>query len=301
LKRKRTMKTAGPTTETAIAAKKHFPLEHARLLSREEEESLARLYKQNHDPAVARKLIESHLRLVAKIARECCSRRELLPDLIQEGALGLMRAVEKFDPERGIRLSSYAAWWIRAYIYQYILSNSRMMRVATTFTQRKLFFNLNRESERLERSGQEATAKDIAQNLGVTEKAVVEMRSRLGGRDVSFETTVAVDPVSVNQRLDGAAAPERPDEVVEHRNLRSAVARRRHEIEQKLDERERIIFDERLLADNPITLRQLGARFGVSRERARQLENRLKERLQPLFREFVGPTRATRDDDDLAA
>src|SRR5689334_24421672 len=98
--------------------------QEGRLLSREEEVALARAYRETHDPAVARKLVESHLRLVAKIARECCSRKELLPDLIQEGALGLMRAVEKYDPERGIRLSSYAAWWIRAYVYQYILANS---------------------------------------------------------------------------------------------------------------------------------------------------------------------------------
>jgi RNA polymerase sigma-32 factor len=296
-----TMKMTGQTIEASTAAKSHFPLEHSRLLTREEEASLARLYKETHDPAVARKLIESHLRLVAKIARECCSRRELLPDLIQEGALGLMRAVEKFDPERGIRLSSYASWWIRAYVYQYILANSRMMRVATTFTQRKLFFNLNRESERLERAGQEVSAKNIAQSLGVTEKAVVEMRSRLGARDVSFETTLAVDPVSANHRLDGASGPERPDEEVEHRDLRSAVARRRQEIEQTLDQRDRIILDERMLADNPITLRQLGARFGVSRERARQLETRLKERLQPLFREFLGPTREGGDREELAA
>jgi RNA polymerase sigma-32 factor len=298
----RTMKRTDETIETSPATHKLFPLEHCRLLTREEEESLARQYRETHDPGVARKLVESHLRLVAKIARECCSRRELLPDLIQEGSLGLMRAVEKFDPERGIRLSSYAAWWIRAYIYQYILANSRMMRLATTFTQRKLFFNLNRECQRLERAGQPATSKDIAENLGVPEKAVVEMRARLGGRDVSFETTVAVDPVAANQRLDGASAPERPDDVVEDRNLREAVARRRSEIEGTLDERERVILDERLIAENPITLRQLGARFGISRERARQLENRLKLRLKPLFQEFVGPTRAlTEDDEELAA
>jgi RNA polymerase sigma-32 factor len=294
------MKNTGEPIDAA--PKRHFPLEHSRLLTREEEESLARQYRATHDPAVARKLIESHLRLVAKIARECCSRPAVLPDLIQEGALGLMRAVEKFDPERGIRLSSYASWWIRAYVYQYILSNSRMMRLATTFAQRKLFFNLNRECQRLERDGKEASSREIAKNLGVPEKTVVEMRSRLGGRDVSYETTVAVDPGSASQRLDGASAPERPDDVVEHVDLRSAVARRRREVERTLDERERIILDERMLAEDPITLRQLGARFGVSRERARQLESRLKERLQPLFREFLGDARTSDPDDEgLAA
>jgi RNA polymerase sigma-32 factor len=273
----------------------------ARLLTREEEVALARTYRETHDPIVGRKLVESHLRLVAKIARECCSRRELLPDLIQEGCLGLMRAVEKYDPERGIRLSSYAAWWIRAFIYQYILANSRMMRVATTFTQRKLFFNMNRESRRLERDGQEASSKDVAENLGVPEKAVVEMRARLAGREVSFETTLAVDSGSANTRLDGASTPERPDDLVEDLDLRSAVAKRRSEIEGTLDPRERVIFDERLTAEHPITLRELGERFGISRERARQLENRLKQRLQPLFREFLADPDQPRAQEELAA
>jgi RNA polymerase sigma-32 factor len=279
----------------------HFSAKDSRLLTREEEVAMARSYRDSHDPVIGRKLVESHLRLVAKIARECCSRRELLPDLIQEGSLGLMRAVEKYDPERGIRLSSYAAWWIRAYIYQYILANSRMMRVATTFTQRKLFFNMNRECRRLERGGQEASSKDIAQNLGVPEKAVVEMRARLGGREVSFETTLAIDSGSANQRLDGASTPERPDDLVEDRDLRSAIAKRLGEIEGTLDPRERVIFDERLVAENPITLRQLGERFGISRERARQIENRLKQRLQPLFREFMARPEQPAGQEDLAA
>jgi RNA polymerase sigma-32 factor len=281
------MNTPATSERAPLPETEKAPARESGLLTREEEVALARSYRESHDPAIARKLVESHLRLVAKIARECCSRRELLPDLIQEGCLGLIRAVEKYDPERGIRLSSYAAWWIRAFIYQYILANSRMMRVATTFTQRKLFFNMNRECRRLERNGQEASSKEVAENLGVSEKAVVEMRARLGGREVSFETTLAVDSGAASQRLDGAATPERPDELVEDSNLRSAVARRRSEIEGGLDPRERVIFHERLIAEHPITLRALGERFGISRERARQIENRLKERLQPLFREFV--------------
>jgi RNA polymerase sigma-32 factor len=288
--------TAASTSRSSAV----FPFKDAKLLTREEEVEVARKYRETHDPAAARRLIESHLRLVTKIARDCCSRKELLPDLIQEGCLGLMRAVEKYDPDRGIRLSSYAAWWIRAFVYQYIMSNSRMMRVATTFTQRKIFFNLKRECQRLERDGREAQSKDIAERLGVPEAAVVEMRARLGGREVQFETTVAVDSGSQQERLDGAAAPPRPDEVVEDRQLLSAVAKRRDQIVAELDTRERIIFDERLAAEKPITLRELGARFNVSRERARQLENRLKVRLRPLFREFVGRSAADESADAAA-
>jgi RNA polymerase sigma-32 factor len=291
------METTDATTSPRLAH-----LGESRLLSREEEVELARKYRETHDPAVARTLIESHLRLVAKIARQSCSRRELLPDLIQEGCLGLMRAVEKYDPDRGIRLSSYAAWWIRAFIYQYMMANARMMRIATTFTQRKLFFNLNRECQRLERDGKEAQSKDIADSLGVPEKAVIEMRARMGGREVQYETTVAVDSSSEQERLDGATAPHRPDEVVAEQQLRHAVARRLEEVVATLDDRDRTIFDERLMAEEPITLRELGDRFGVSRERARQLENRLKERLRPHFSEFVGEeTRRSGRGESLAA
>lgn len=257
---------------------------------------LARKYRETHDPAVARRLVESHLGLVWKIARQCCSRRDMLPDLIQEGCMGLMRAVEKFDPDRGIRLASYAAWWIRAFIYHHIMSNTRMMRIATTFAQRKLFFNLNREIQRLERQGKEALAKDIAAQLGVTEKQVVEMRARMAGREVQMETTLAGDSGLAHQRLDGASEPEQPDQLVEDHQLRRAVSQKAEQVAATLDERDRAIFEERLIAEKPTTLNDLGARFGVSRERARQLEERLKTRLRPLFQEFrgdVGPDGAS--------
>jgi len=265
------------------------------LLTRKEEVALAQKYRETHDPALARRLVESHLRLVVKIARQCCSRQSLLPDLIQEGCLGLIRAVEKYDPDRGIRLSSYAAWWIRAYIYQYIMANSRMIKVATTFTQRKLFFNLNRECNRLERAGKEVEPKEIAARLGVSEKAVVEMSARLNGREVQFDTTVAVDPPSADECLGGINVPTRPDEEVENRELQGAIRKKLDELVGTLETRERLIFEERLLAEKPITLRELGQRFGISRERARQLEERLKKRLRPVLQTMLGES-----DDDAA-
>jgi RNA polymerase sigma-32 factor len=258
------------------------------LLTRKEEVALAQKYRETHDPALARRLVESHLRLVVKIARQCCSRQSLLPDLIQEGCLGLIRAVEKYDPDRGIRLSSYAAWWIRAYIYQYIMANSRMIKVATTFTQRKLFFNLNRECNRLERAGKEVEPKEIAARLGVSEKAVVEMSTRLNGREVQFDTTVAVDPPSADECLGGINVPQRPDEEVENRELQGAIRKKLDELVGTLETRERLIFEERLLAEKPITLRELGQKFGISRERARQLEERLKKRLRPVLQTMLG-------------
>jgi RNA polymerase sigma-32 factor len=258
------------------------------LLTRKEEMRLAQQYRETHDPALARRLVESHLRLVVKIARQCCSRQSLLPDLIQEGCLGLIRAVEKYDPDRGIRLSSYAAWWIRAYIYQYIMANARMIKVATTFTQRKLFFNLNRECNRLERAGKEVEPKEIAARLGVSEKAVVEMSTRLNGREVQFDTTVAVDPPSADECLGGICVPLRPDEEVEKSELQGAIRKKLDELVETMETRERLIFEERLLAEKPITLRELGQRFGISRERARQLEERLKKRLRPVLQTMLG-------------
>src|SRR5688572_2407905 len=283
--------TEGKPSSTAFARS----LKGVPLLSAEEEVALARKYRETHDPALARRLVESHLRLVVKIARQCCSRQSLLPDLIQEGCLGLIRAVEKYDPDRGIRLSSYAAWWIRAYIYQYIMANSRMIKVATTFTQRKLFFNLNRECNRLERAGKEVEPKEIAARLGVSEKAVIEMSARLNGREVQFDTTVAVDPPAPEECLNAICVPLRPDEEVENRELQQAIRKKLNELVGTLETRERLIFEERLLAEKPITLRELGQRFGISRERARQLEERLKKRLRPVLQTMLGES-----DDDAA-
>jgi len=280
----------GATPKKFIRVLKDLPL-----LTRKEEVALAQQYRETHDPALARRLVESHLRLVVKIARQCCSRQSLLPDLIQEGCLGLIRAVEKYDPDRGIRLSSYAAWWIRAYIYQYIMANSRMIKVATTFTQRKLFFNLNRECSRMERAGKEVEPKEIAARLGVSEKAVIEMSTRLNGREVQFDTTVAVDPPSADECMGGVCVPLRPDEEVEKSELQGAIRKKLEELVVTLESRERLIFEERLLAEKPITLRELGQRFGISRERARQLEERLKKRLRPVLQTMLG------ESDDPAA
>jgi len=243
--------TESEASPEPIAAPRKFArvLKDLPLLTRKEEVLLAQQYRETHDPALARRLVESHLRLVVKIARQCCSRQSLLPDLIQEGCLGLIRAVEKYDPERGIRLSSYAAWWIRAYIYQYIMANARMIKVATTFTQRKLFFNLNRECNRLERAGKDVEPKEIAARLGVSEKAVIEMSTRLNGREVQFDTTVAVDPPSAEECLGGICVPQRPDEEVENRELQGAIRKKLDEVVLTLETRERLIFEERLLAE----------------------------------------------------
>jgi RNA polymerase sigma-32 factor len=259
-----------------------------RLLTPTEERELAIAYHQRHDEAAGSHLVEANLRLVVKIAEEYGRPGDTLLDLIQEGNLGLVRAVQKFDPERGVRLSSYAAWWIRAYILKYLLSNHRMVRVGTTLAQRRLFYRLRSERERLENAGIAVEAKNIAEALQVKETQVVEMEMRLGAPEASLDA-----PVSDSSRAsqlsflaDDAAA--RPDLQVEngefHTRLRDSVGR----FVEGLQGRERDIAERRLLADEPITLREIGLHYGVSRERARQIEATLKEKMRAFLRAELG-------------
>lgn len=276
------------TNETPEQAKQFIKgLRKYPILTREEELRLATEYKETQDPKLAQRLVEGHLRLVVKIARECSSRKALLPDLIQEGCLGLMKAVSKYDPTKGVRLSSYASWWIRAYMFQYIMANARVLRVATTFAQRKLFFSLRRETEKLRGSGEPVEPKELAARLGVHEDDVREMEERLNGRDVQYDTTAAVEsrPGEYGE-LPGETVL--PDQLVEANEFRNAVRAKLEDLKMGLEARERLIFEERLVAENPITLQELGQRCGISRERARQIEERLKMRLRPHFEPMMG-------------
>jgi RNA polymerase sigma-32 factor len=249
------------------------------VLERDEEQRLALHYQKTGDPATARKLVEGHLRLVVKIARSCCFRSTSLPDLIQEGNLGLMKAVTKFDPGRGVRLSTYAAWWIRAYIYQYVMDNARMMRVVTTFPQRKLFFALRKEEARLTAAGEPVDPAVLAKRLGVSVKDVVDMQTRLEGDGVDLDLS-AIDQSGRGASVEG---PMAADEAMAAGELRRAVSLTMEALQDVLDEREKLIIKERLTADEPMTLQEIGRRCGVSRERARQLEQRLKKQLHPYF------------------
>jgi RNA polymerase sigma-32 factor len=259
-----------------------------RLLTPSEERSLALAYRDNEDSQAAARLVEANLRLVVKIAEEYGRPGDTLLDLIQEGNLGLVRAVQKFDPDRGVRLSSYAAWWIRAFILKYLLSNHRMVRVGTTLAQRRLFYRLRRERERLENAGVVAEARQIAEALQVKETQVVEMEMRLGSPEASLDAPVNEQSRTpqINFLADDAAA--RPDMQVEngefHRRLKGSLER----FVQSLHGRERDIALCRLLAEEPITLREIGLRYGVSRERARQIEANLKEKMKAFLKAELG-------------
>lgn len=252
------------------------------LIPQEEEVRLARKYREEGDLRAAYTLVLANLRLVVKIAYEFRRNFSNLMDLIQEGNIGLMRAVEKFDPYRGVKLSSYAAWWIRAYIIRYVLNNWSLVKVGTTQNQRRLFFNLKKVKRELESEGFRPEPKLIASRLNVREDEVVEMEKRLSGSDVSLDAPVDAD--SDSSRLDFVA--DLGDDVSERladREFRSAVRAKFREFREGLEERERAIFDQRLLAEEPVTLRELGDQFGVSRERVRQIEAEVKRRLKDFL------------------
>ncbi len=250
------------------------------LLSPEEEHELAVRYKEYGDIEAAYRLVTANLRLVVMLARNYQRAFHNLLDLIQEGNVGIMEAVRNFDPYRGVRFPSYAVWWIRAYIIRYIMNNWRLVKVGTTQAQRKLFFNLQREKERLEAEGFYPAPKLLAQNLGVKENEVVEMQQRMAARDLSVDTPLDGDDKSatlLDLLADKHANAEEEFAATEYRQL---VSEKMAEFARKLKGKEQAIFAKRLLAEEPLTLQEIGDQYGISRERVRQLESRLKKKLK---------------------
>jgi RNA polymerase sigma-32 factor len=253
------------------------------LLSREEEHDLAVQYFEHGDLDAAYKLITSNLRLVVMIAREYQRAFHNLLDLVQEGNVGLLEAVRNFDPYRGVRLPSYAVWWIRAYIIRYVMNNFRLVKVGTTQAQRRLFFNLQKEKARLEAKGFTATPKLIARNLGVKEKEVVEMDMRMGASEVSVDAPVQGDGDTPVIELMASPGQGTAEDAVANKEFYDLMRLKLDEFGRTLTGRDREIFEDRLLSDEPVTLQEIGERWGVSRERVRQIEEALKKRL----REFL--------------
>jgi RNA polymerase sigma-32 factor len=259
------------------------------LLTREEEHELASHYVETGDTAAARKLIESNLRLVVKIAYEYRRAHRNLLDLVQEGNIGLMQAVRKYDPYRGVKLSTYAAWWIRAYILKFILNNWRMVKIGTTQAQRKLFFNLRKEKERLEHLGFQPDTKQLAESLDVRERDVIEMEKRLAAPDASLDAPLGGDDEAPRTRMDLLESnTPRPDVRVEQNEFQTLLREKLETFAKTVEGREETIFRERWLTDEPLTLQEIGDRYGISRERARQIEKRLMTRLRGYLEKELG-------------
>jgi RNA polymerase sigma-32 factor len=259
------------------------------LLTLDEEKELTQRYYKNQDVQTAARLVTANLRLVVKLAYEYRRAYKNIMDLIQEGNIGLMQAVKRYDPYRGVKLSSYAAWWIRAYILRFILNNWRLVKLGTTQAQRKLFFNLNKEKAKLSALGIEPSAAEIAQRLHVEEKEVVEMDRRLSSGEASLDAPVgdtdgrAVSRIEMMPSMAGG-----PDATLEAREIGELVHDRLSKFRETLKGKDVTIFDKRMAAEDPLTLQELGDEFGISRERVRQLEARLTMKLRVYLKDELG-------------
>jgi RNA polymerase sigma-32 factor len=263
------------------------------MLEPQEEYMLAKRWREDGDRDAAHRLVTGHLRLVAKIARGYRGYGLPIADLISEGHIGLLQAVERFEPERGFRFSTYAVWWIKAAIQEYILRSWSLVKMGTTASHRKLSFNLRKAKSRIsaldEGDMRQDQVKLIAKRLGVTERAVIDMNRRLGG-DASLNDTIREGRDSAEwQDLLVGESPDQErmlaasEEFDNRRNALSAVLR-------ALNPRERRIFEGRRLAEDPITLAELAGEFGLSRERVRQIEARAFEKVQTAVKNRVAAT-----------
>ena len=248
-------------------------------LSREEEIDLARRYKEKGDMDAISKLIMSNLRLVYHIAMEY--RQSAFPtmDLIQEGNIGLMAAIKKFDPYKGIRVGTYATWWIRAFILRYIINNFRLVKVGTTQAQRKLFFNLKKEKQRLRLLGYDPDLKLLADNLQVKEKEIVEMDQRMGSWEVSLDAPVNEESEeSVGANLSSGEALL--DDKIAGEELKTLFHEKLLLYAKVLNERDRDILQSRILSEKPLTLLEIAKKYQISKERARQLEEKILKNMK---------------------
>lgn len=258
------------------------------LLKPDEEFDLARRVQEQGDSDAAFRLVTSHLRLVVKIAMDFQRRwMQNVLDLIQEGNVGLMRAVNKFDPEKGIKFSYYAAFWIKAYILKFIMDNWRMVKIGTTQAQRKLFYNLNKERQRLIAQGYDPDAATLSEKLNVTVEQVVEMEQRLDSSDMSLDITVGEDSGGATRMDFLPALGPGIEETLANSEIARMVQDRVQTILPKLSDKEAYILQHRLLSEQPVTLREIGEKYDITRERVRQIEARLLQKLRDhLFKEI---------------
>jgi RNA polymerase sigma-32 factor len=289
---------APPSSEAAASIERFDPLsaylrevQKHPLLSAEETQSLAEKFVAAQDPRVAARLVTANLRLVVKIAYEYRRAYKNIMDLIQEGNIGLMQAVKRYDPYRGVKLSSYAAWWIRAYILRFILNNWRLVKLGTTQAQRKLFFNLRKKRAELQALGVDPSNAEIAKQLNVPESEVAEMDVRLQASEKSLDAPIGDGDGRATAKIDTMPSlVEGPEVLLADSELQGLLKEKLASFRETLagKDKELAIFDERLVSDEPLTLQELGDRFGISRERVRQLEQRLTGRLRDFLRDEMG-------------
>ncbi len=255
------------------------------LLTREEEKDLAHTYYENQDRDSLQKLVTSNLRFVVKIAYEYVHYRMKLLDLIQEGNMGLVKAIKEFNPYKEVRITTYAVWWIRSYIQDAILKNHSLVKIGTTQAQKRLFYRLKAEQAKLEQMGvaPEDRPKLLASNLDVKEKEISEMQQRMSGADLSLNAPL--DDEEKRQHMDRLTDHSAPmDETLGDKEQMDRFKTILKEFAATLEGREKLIFEQRLISETPVTLQEIGDKYKVSKERARQIEEQIKARLKDFVK-----------------
>jgi RNA polymerase sigma-32 factor len=258
-----------------------------RLLTRDEEKELGMRVQNYGDKDAAYILVTSNLRLVVKIALEFQRVwMQNLLDLIQEGNIGLMQAVRKFDPYKNVKFSYYASFWIKAYILKFIMDNWRLVKIGTTQGQRKLFFKLKKEKQKLVDQGFDPKPKLLSERLGVSEREIVDMDQRLDGWDLSLDAPFKDD--SDTERIEFlSTTTDSVEDKVAKKEIEALLHNKIAEFRKKMSPREKEIFDLRIFSDNPVTLQEIGDRYGISRERVRQVEKNIVRKMREFFKREI--------------
>jgi RNA polymerase sigma-32 factor len=254
------------------------------ILTKEEEAVIAKHYQDHQDKESAQKLVVSNLRLVVKIAMEYKRAYHNILDLIQEGNLGLMRAVQKYDLDKGTRFTSYASWWIRAYILKHIIDNFRLVKIGTTQAQKKLFYNLMKEKQKMEAMGFTPKTKLLSERLDVKEKEIIEMEQRISRGDMSLDAPSPSLDGKSNMEMFSNEDESAEDQAVAE-DLKQRLFENLDEFVKGLKEKEKKVFLERLYAEVPKTLQEIADNYGITRERIRQIEEKVIEKLKIFFGE----------------
>jgi RNA polymerase sigma-32 factor len=275
---KRTPTVQGKTSDllgSYLSQIRQYPL-----LSKEQETDIAKKYFESKDPEAAQKLVQANLRFVVKIAAEYSKFGARMIDLIQEGNVGLMHAVKEFNPYKGARLITYAVWWIRGYIQEYLMRQYSIVRIGTTQNQRKLFYQLQREKEALEIMGREPNIALLSSRLGIPEEEISQMAQRMSGRDVSLDKPINSESTVSLGDLQRMPSDESLDETLAREEQLALLNKKIDELRPTLNEREKILLEERILNDEPLTLQEIGEKYGITREAVRQAEVRLMKKIK---------------------
>lgn len=259
------------------------------LLTREQEMELAKKYYETKDPAAAQALVTANLRFVVKVAVEYSRFGARMIDLIQEGNMGLMHAVREFNPYKGVRLITYAVWWIRGYIQEYLMKQYSLVKIGTTQNQKRLFYQLQKQREELDALGMSPDIKMLSSRLGIPEDEVQMMAQRMSGRDVSLDRPVDDESgTSLMEFQKGNV--EGPDEELSKQEEITHLTDAIEALKPQLSEREKIILQERILADEPMTLQEIGEKYGITREAVRQMEARLMKKIKDQYQKSETPS-----------